>query len=282
MPASCANLGPGFDALAVAVSLYVEVTVRPSPRLSVAGFGEGAELAEEPDNAAVSTIASVLGHRNFSVEVRSEIPVARGLGSSAALFLAAAAAAGCEDPLSVAVGADGHAENAAASMFGGLVSAALVGERACVVPHALDPQLEFVVMVPDVTLSTKSARSVLPERVSLKDAVFNIGRMGLLLGGLASAEHLVGAATEDRLHQDARAALFPQARGLMAGFVESGARCACWSGAGPSILGICGSGEGESVAARAREVMQLNGVQGRAIVLSPDMSGLVVEDATVP
>ena len=101
----------------------------------------------------------------------------------------------------------------------------------------LDPSLVFVAMVPDRALPTAKARQVLPAQVSREDATFNLGRMGMLLAGLADHRMLVREATEDRLHQDYRSPLFPEAPMLLASLVGGGALAACWSGAGPSLLG---------------------------------------------
>ena len=122
-PASSANLGPGFDTLAVALECYVSVEVEPAPALRVHSEGEGAGLFDDASHLAARVVAEVLGHQRFSVSVRSQVPLARGLGSSAALAVAAAAAAGAEEPFAVAAAHDGHPENAAASVFGGLVAA---------------------------------------------------------------------------------------------------------------------------------------------------------------
>ena len=117
-PASSANLGPGFDVLAVALSAYVEVSVEPAPRLEVRATGYGADLPADATHLAARVAAHVTGHDRLAVEVVSDIPVGRGLGSSAALAVAAAAAAGAAEPFLYGVEIDGHPENAAASAFG--------------------------------------------------------------------------------------------------------------------------------------------------------------------
>jgi len=225
--------------LALALDLYVEVEVEPSSRLVVRSEGEGAGLSDDAGHLAARVAMDVAGHDQLAITVRSQIPIARGLGSSAALSVAAAAAAGSPDPLAVAARMDGHAENAAASLGGGLVAATLVKGAVRSVQLALDPVLAFVVMVPDRPLPTTRARQVLPTRVSREDAAFNLGRMGLLLAGLADHNVLTKEATEDRLHQDYRSPLFPEAPMLLAALLEAGAKAVCWSGAGPSLLGIC-------------------------------------------
>ena len=276
-PASTANLGPGFDVLALALDLYVEVEMRPGPRLTVRAEGEGAELADDAGHLAARVALDVTGHDRWAITVRSDIPVARGLGSSAALALAAAAAAGSHDPLGVAARVDGHPENAAASAVGGLVAATTVKGAVRVARMPLDPGLAFVALVPERVLATSKARQVLPHQVGRGDATFNLGRLALLLAGLADRALLIKEATEDRLHQDYRSPLFPEAPQLLARLVDSGSLAACWSGAGPTLLGICDAAEAAAVRDRAQRAMGEVGVPGQAMVLHPDLQGLVVD-----
>jgi homoserine kinase len=132
------------------------------------------------------------------------------------------------------------------------------------------------VLVPTHGLATERARQALPTRVHHADAAFNLGRMGLLLAGLADRRLLVREATEDRLHQAARTPLFPESAHLLAGLVEAGALASCWSGAGPSMLAICDV----ETAARVREagegLLAESGISGRALRLDPDITGLSV------
>jgi len=278
-PASSANLGPGFDTLAVALGLYVEVMVRPRPAgLLVHTEGEGSELPRDASHLAARVAAKVLGHDRFEVRARSEVPIARGLGSSAAVAVAAAAAAGAGDPFAHAVAVDGHPENAAASAFGGLVGAAFVDGRAVARRLALDPRLRFVVVVPDRLLETTSARQVLPGSVPRADAVFNLSRLALLVAGLADHRHLLAASGDDRLHQGPRASLFPEAPALLAGLREAGALTSCWSGAGPSLLGICTTGSSGRVAAAAGQLMAELSVPGTVLDLVADLAGVQVSE----
>ncbi len=281
-PASSANLGPGFDTLAVALDRYVEVEIEPSTRLVVHSEGEGAGLADDPSHLAARVAIDVAGTDHLSITVRSQIPIARGLGSSAALAVAAAAAAGAKDPLAVAAAVDGHPDNAAASTVGGLVAAARVrgGVRAVRLP--LDVSLAFVVIVPDVTLSTARARQVLPTDVSRESAAFNLSRMALLLAGLGDSRLLIPEATEDRLHQDYRSPLFPAAPKLLAAMARGGALAVCWSGSGPSLLGICHGHEAAGVQSAAETALGEAELGGSVLLLHPDLHGLIVEEGDAP
>lgn len=280
VPASSANLGPGFDTLAVAVNRYVEVSVEPAPRLSVRSEGEGAGMSDDARHLAARVAMDVVGHDRLSIVVRSQIPVARGLGSSAALAVAAAAAAGSKDPLAVAARIEGHPDNAAASTLGGLVAATMVKGRVRVVRLAMDPALKMVAIVADRPLPTFKARQALPTQVSRDDAAFNLGRMGLLIAGLADHRLLLREATEDRLHQDYRAPLFPEAPHLLSEMLLGGALAVCWSGAGPTLIGFTASKEVSRLSNRASQALHSVGISGKVLVLEADTQGLVTgEDA---
>ena len=281
-PASAANLGPGFDSLAVALRLHVEVEVTPAPSLTVRVEGEGDDLPVDGSHLAARVAVAAAGTDRLAVTVRSSIPVGRGLGSSAALAVAAAAAAGSDDPMAAGMAVDGHAENAAASVLGGLVGATIVQGRPVAVPLPFDPALTFVVLVPARPIATARARQALPAQVAHADAAFNLGRMGLLVAGLGDHRLLVRHATDDRLHQAARQSLFPEATHLMAGLLEAGAAAACWSGAGPSVLGICTSDTAPRVRAAGEQLLAVTTVGGRALLLEADREGLVVQDARPP
>jgi homoserine kinase len=240
--------------------------------------GEGAGLFDDASHLAARVAAEVLGHDRFAVTVRSQIPVARGLGSSAALVAAAAAAAGAEDPFALAAAYDGHPENAAASAFGGLIAATMVEGRPVHAPLPLSDDLAFVIVVPERNLATPEARRALPETLTRADAVFNLGRLGILLAGLADPAWLAPVATEDRIHQPARAALFPEAAALLQGLVDAGALAASWSGAGPALVGFVRASSADAVRAGAEAALGATGVPGRVLSLQADRGGIVLGD----
>ena len=278
VPGSSANLGPGFDTLALAMAIYVEVEIEKAPALSIKAEGEGSHLPTDTNHLAVRVAREVLGHDRVSISIKSEIPLSRGLGSSAAVAVATAAAAGVDDPLVLATRFEGHAENAAASVMGGLVTATMVSGKPVATPLFLDPDLAFVALIPDQLLPTSEARNALPEKVTMEHASFNLGRLGLLIAALGDGSNLVPEAMDDRLHQNPRTALFPESRLLLDALVMGGASAACWSGAGPTLLGVCETQDKVERVRRAGErAMAEQNVPGRAIVVEVDHGGLQID-----
>jgi homoserine kinase len=275
-PASSANLGPGFDALALALDIHVEVEVRPAEKLRVEATGEGKELPRDAAHLAAVVATRVAGHDRLAIRVHSDIPVGRGLGSSAALAVAAAAAAGSADPMAEGHRVDGHPENAAASALGGLVAAAVIDGTPTARRLPLDPELRAVLVIPERSLPTRQARAVLPALIAHCDAAFNLGRLALLVAGLADRRELVPGAFGDRLHQDARAALFPEAPALLEGLRSAGALGACWSGAGPTLLALSTAADAGEVAAAAGGLLERHGVPGSVRVVGIDRRGVRV------
>ena len=275
VPASSANLGPGFDALAVALTLYLEVTLEVADAFAITSEGFGAGQFDDERNLGARVAAEVLGHSNFVMHVKSEIPLSRGLGSSAALAVAAAVAAGATDPLAIGTRIDGHAENAAASLLGGLVVARSNDDGVVARPLALDDEWRFVVVIPDDELSTDDARDVLPALVPFGDAIQNLSSMGLLLAGLADHDAWVAGAMDDVLHQPYRMSLLSFAQPLLTTLRDSGASGSCWSGAGSTMLGLATSERAEDVARAARSFLHDQGVAGVVQVLEADRTGLV-------
>lgn len=249
-PATAANLGPGFDALALAVDLWneIEVDLEAAPRVEVAGEGAG-ELPEDASNVVFRTmtfLARELGGSlpPLALRCRNRIPLERGLGSSAAAVVSGLVLAdrllganlAADRLLEVAVDLEGHPDNVAACLRGGLVVAYLSREgwRAeQLEPH---PSLRPVVLVPEhERLPTADARRALPREVPLVDAAFNAGRTALALVALTERPELLPAALEDRLHQGRRLPLVPSARALFEELRGAGV-AVCVAGAGPSLL----------------------------------------------
>jgi homoserine kinase len=276
VPASSANLGPGFDTLAVALALYLEVSIEPADALEVSSEGCGAGQFDDERNLAARVALEVLGHSKLRIHVKSDIPLSRGLGSSAALAVAAAAAAGAADPLAVAARIDGHAENAGASLLGGLVVAGH-GDGGEVVARSLplDGAWRFVVVIPEEELSTADARRVLPSQVSFSDATRNLSSLGLLIAGLGDHRRFVSSAMDDTLHQPYRMGLLGFAEPLLRALRDAGAAASCWSGAGSTMLGLVTEGSGPGVVEAAQGFLARQGVAGHVLMLEADRIGLV-------
>ena len=256
VPASAANLGPGFDALALALGLHNEVVCETSAEPAVEISGEGAgELAEDPSNLIVRAMAYFAREAGGSLpslrlRCRNAIPLERGLGSSASavvtgVLLADRLLRSSVDPdrlLALAVDVEGHPDNVAACFRGGAVIAYLSrdGWRAeRLEPH---PDLMPVVLIPQgERVPTQDARRVLPLEVPLRDAAFNLGRSALVVRALTHDPALLHEALEDRLHQARRLELAPKARALLRDLRDADVP-ACVSGAGPTILAFEGVG----------------------------------------
>ncbi|MDA8261552.1 MAG: homoserine kinase [Actinomycetota bacterium] len=278
VPASSANLGPGYDTLGLALSLYVTVEVREADTLSVVARGEGAGLPVDEDHLAVSVARSVTGHSNLAISIDSEIPLARGLGSSAALAVAVAAAAGAYDAFVVASDVDGHCENAGASYLGGLVAGARAEDGWEVVSLPIDPRISAVVIIPEAELPTKDARAAVPKAIPTEDAVLNLQHLAMLMAGLADLDRLHPTWGVDRIHEPAREQVFPLARTLKELLLEAGARIATWSGAGSSVIGIFERDEAHGRADAIGTLLDASGIAARALPLEVDREGLVVLD----
>jgi homoserine kinase len=235
VPASSANLGPGFDVLAAALGLHMELEVEEIGRFEVrTGLG----IARDRRNLAVRGFSALRSPDRARFTIRSQIPLSGGLGTSAAAYVAGLVAAdtlngGGADLLAEAARLEGHPDNVAAALLGGIVIC--TGTRA----ERLEPPpgLSAVLVVPDRAVRTAKARAALPAEIPMADAVFNVGRTGLLVLGLARGDlDLVARGLEDRLHQPRRASLYPRSLELVERAGALGALGATISGAGPAVL----------------------------------------------
>lgn len=263
VPGSAANLGAGYDCLGVALAITnkVEVEVRGWSRgeieLTVDGEGQG-ELTEDRDNRFVVGIETAMQAARgalpdgvgWRIEMHNNVPLARGLGSSAAAtvggLLAGNALLG--DPLStmdllrLATTIEGHPDNAAAALLGGFVVSAATPDGVEAIRFDAPRDLRAVLFVPDLRLPTGEMRDVLPETVPLADAVANLGAVAIGVAGLAKGRFdLLSQLTVDRLHEPYRAAIYPQLPRLVEAARGAGAIGACLSGAGSAILAFADS-----------------------------------------
>jgi homoserine kinase len=243
VPASSANLGPGYDVLAAALALHLELEVEEAGSFSVEAEGRGVPL--DRSNLCVRAFESLRPADGIAFRIRSEIPLAAGLGSSAAAIVAGLLAADHlyelaqepEDVLVKAAEMEGHPDNVAAALYGGFVVCA--SDEGTLTATRLDPPqgVEAVVVVPHEQVPTEEARKAIPEVVPVADAVSNISAAAELVLGIQRSDlTLIGRGLADRLHQPHRAHLYPRSMEIVAEAPRMGAIGATISGAGPTVL----------------------------------------------
>jgi homoserine kinase len=293
VPASTANLGPGFDALSLALAMYLEVEVDPKVAdRSVRIRATGVDVEKMPaggDNLIVRVMDRVAVKRGRAIpgatlRARNEIPLARGMGSSSTAIVAGIS---CYEILSgeelspreifdLAFEFEPHPDNLAAALYGGLTVSAIRPDGAAVVAGVAVPDgLRPVLVIPDFELSTEKARRVLPSSYSRTDAVFNVQRSALVVAAMAGGHwNLLADAMQDRMHQPYRAPLIPgleQALSLRA----DGLVAAALSGAGPTVLALAVPDRAEAAGEQIRRVFEEHGVSSSVRVCDIDTSGRV-------
>lgn len=295
VPATSANLGPGFDTLGLALSIYDELIVEllPEGEFDIAVMGTGAEaIATDASNLVVRAVAHAFAFAGLpapGVRIRAHntIPHGRGLGSSGSAVVAGLLAAkgllegehefSDSDLLRLATEMEGHPDNVAPALFGGLTIAWMTDQgpahKKLLVHRGVSP----LVFVPGFTMSTSLARSLQPVAVPREDAIFNVSRSALLIAALTQSPELLLAATEDKLHQNYRAEAMPATAALVADLRAQG-YAAVVSGAGPSVL-VLADGPGERLEAAGR-VFERAGDDWQAHMLAVDFKGGTVKDVT--
>jgi homoserine kinase len=244
VPASSANLGPGYDAMAAAMSLFLELEVEETGEFGIQTGGLAVSTGR--DNLVVRAFESLHPADGIAFRLRSEIPLARGLGSSAAAIVAGLYAADHlfelaltkEEMLARATEIEGHPDNVAAAIYGGFVVCG-AGEGGRPLAARFDPpeELEGIVVIPPDEVSTRRAREAIPAEVPLADAVANVSAAALLVLGLRSSDlDLVSRGLTDCIHQPRRRELYPRSMEVVDAARELGALGATISGAGPTVL----------------------------------------------
>jgi homoserine kinase len=263
VPASSANLGPGYDVLAAALSLHLELEVAEAGEFGVDPGGD--DVPAGRDNLCVRAFEALHSADGLRFEIRSEIPLARGLGSSAAAIVAGLMAAdhlyelglSRDELYTQAVELEGHPDNVGAALYGGFVLCpGLDGSGGASPPVRLEPPegVEAVVVVPEDEVATADARAAMPEEVSVGDAVANVAAATQLVLGIERSDlALIARGLGDRLHQPARQPLYGRSMELVAKATELGAIGATISGAGPGVLLWCFWQDTGKVVAAAEE-----------------------------
>ena len=295
-PATTANLGPGYDCLGLALDLWNELEVftgdeaasGSGPVVEVEGEGVG-ELAQDGDNLVARSMAFLFRESGremppLRVKCRNEIPLSRGLGSSAATIAGGLVAAnslcdgmfGDDELLEMAATIEGHPDNVVAALRGGLQLVVTDEERLYAAPVPAPDGLSAVLFIPDFRIATADARAVLPAQVSLEDAVFNAGRAALLIAGMATDRpEYFKLATQDRLHQPYRQSLFPAMKVIFRAALDCGALGVFLSGSGSTVLALA-AGREMTVAYEMAEAARQAGVQGQVRVTGISSRGAYV------
>lgn len=288
VPATTANLGPGFDCLGMALELHNIVEMVPVSRgLTIEVSGEGtAEIPRDENNLVFQSARRVFNQVDFpmgglKIRLLNKIPVARGLGSSTSAIVGGIIAANIlsggklsvKDMINLASSIEGHPDNVAPALLGGIVVSINDDDEIKFLKIDPPPGLKGVVAVPDFNLTTKTSREVIPAQVLFQDAAFNVGRVALLVAALQQGDlSLLGAAMEDRLHQSFRSPLIPGLKKVLAAAKLAGARGVTLSGAGPSVIAFADSNF-ELIARVMSETFQQNGIKSRVMVLKPSPIG---------
>ncbi len=293
VPATSANLGPGFDALGLALRFHNTLVIEraPSPEIEIEGEGEKtlprdpSHLAYQAAMAVAARVEESLGRRPvaaFRLRQHNTIPLARGMGSSAAAIVGGAVAANAllgspldqQALLDLATEMEGHPDNVAPALLGGLVvcTRTAAGVRWM---RLAPPSLKVVLAVPDYQVSTEEARRRLPARVPFPDAVFNVTRTALLVAALTGGRpDLLDEATQDRLHQPYREHLVPGLNEVFAAARRAGAYGVALSGSGPAVLAF---GEAPGIGPAMSRAFEAAGTTSRILHAEFDSEGTVIE-----
>ena len=292
-PATTANMGPGYDCLGMALDVWntieVEVLDSGEPVVEVTGEGAG-ELGTGRDNLVYRSMEFLFqdaGQEMPLVRIRCDnaIPLARGMGSSAAAIAGGLVAANAicsqdytpNDLLEMAATIEGHPDNVAAAVLGGMQlvisDKTEEGSRLYTVPINVPPELHAVVFVPQVRIATEDARAVLPEKITVADAVHNMGRIGLLVASMATNHpEYLAIATQDLLHQPYRQPLFPAMKVIFKAALDAGALGVFLSGSGSTVLALT-QGREMTVAYEMAEAARQASVEGNVSVTQPTVRG---------
>jgi homoserine kinase len=300
IPASTANLGPGFDSLGLALNLYTWIEMKRAPEKTVFHL-YGEQLADKGIPCDKSNLVYKVAQQVFvkagiavpelEVSMYSDIPLTRGLGSSASAIVGALTAANAligspltpSDLFQMASSIEKHPDNVGASLFGGLVIAYWDGASAEYIKVEPDARLEALVAIPRFQLSTEKARNVLPKELPLADAVFNVGHSNLLVAALCTGRlDMIRHAMKDALHQPYRSALVPGMAEILREAAEHGALGIALSGAGPTMFALVDkdSGRKEELEKFLKGAFGQSGIEVDTHWLLPDKDGPLIEVLT--
>ncbi|MDE0316853.1 MAG: homoserine kinase [Candidatus Poribacteria bacterium] len=292
IPASTTNLGPGFDTLGLALQLYSTVTLEiTGNRTEVVISGIDIDkIPSTPEHIAFQAVESVFQRsgvrqpKGLKLSITNGIPAIRGLGGSGTAILGGLLTANvlCGHPfsdselLNFATDIEGHPDNVAASLYGGMVISVQEGKHVHTIRLTCDPTLHVVLAIPEFTLSTQKARDILPKTVNFTDAIYNISRSSLLVACIATGKlEMLSAAMKDKLHQPYRSSLIPGFDDVVEAAIDAGALSIALSGAGPTIAAYCLNNMDE-IGNRMQNVFKQHNIPCEIQVLSTDLEGAKV------
>jgi homoserine kinase len=294
VPATTANLGPGFDCLGLALKLYLNLEIEEIEQgLIIEYQGEGAEKfsAKKKDDTLIwKSINLVLKRaykdirkKGLKIKVFNEIPITRGLGSSASAIIGGIVGAAKlynidltnREMLEFALSLEGHMDNIVPALIGGLTLAYKIDREEIMWARIKTPRdLRVVVTIPEFTLNTKEMRKILPQKVALPEAVFNLSRSALLVNALQNSDwDVLAEAMEDRLHQPYRAPFIPGIEDMFSQIKKTGLAGVALSGSGPSVVSLTKVGSEEEISKIMKDTFLKAGITCRVLVLEVDLDG---------
>ena len=288
IPATSANIGSGFDALGIALTMYNEVDIEENDRLEITSL-DGVEVPTTEDNLIFQSAMRLYREcgkpapKGFKIAQSNVVPMARGLGSSSACVAAGLIGANYllgkplsrEELVNIACAIEGHPDNVTPALLGGLTSAAVENGRVYAVTLHVADKFRFAAFIPDFELKTSLARSILPVSVPREDAVYNLSRSALMAGSLATGNvENLRVAVQDKLHQPYRLGLIPGAEDIFALSYEYGSYATYISGAGPTVMSIISRRHEEEFESEITQQLTARGLDNwRMVILDVDSRG---------
>ncbi len=294
VPATTANLGPGFDCLGLALKLYLNLEIEEmGGGLVVEYQGEGAKkfsakkkedtLTWKSINLVLKKTGKDIHKKGLKIRVLNEIPITRGLGSSSSAIIGGIVGAARfynidltnQEILELALALEGHMDNITPALIGGLTLAYKTGrEEIKWIGIKTPPDLRIVVAIPEFTLNTGKMRKVLPQKVALPEAIFNLSRSALLVNALQNSDwEVLAEAMEDRLHQPYRAPFIPGIEDMFSQIKKTGLAGVALSGSGPSVVSFTKAGSEEVISKIMKNAFLKAGITCRILVLEADLEG---------
>jgi homoserine kinase len=294
VPATTANLGPGFDCLGLALKLYLNLEIEEIEEGLVIEYqGEGAEkfsVKKKEDTLIWKSINLVLKKnykdvpkKGLKIRVLNKIPITRGLGSSASAIIGGIVGAARlyninltnQEMLELALSLEGHMDNIVPALIGGLTLAYKTGQDEIKWTRIKTPiDLRIVLAIPEFTLNTKEMRKILPQKVALPEAIFNLSRSALLVNALQNSDwEVLAEAMEDRLHQPYRTPFIPGIKDMFSQIKKTGLTGAALSGSGPSVVSLTKKGREEAISKIMKDAFLKAGINCRIMVLEADLEG---------